>query len=180
MTRSSPWPPGPPAGLTGWGLLRQMARDLPATLARWQAEYGDVVHLRIWPEHQVVVADPDLARSLLIRHHDSLTRWEHGLRVFARIHGGSVLVAEGADWQRQRRALQPLFSPQAVAGFQGALAAVAADHLARWQPGPARPVEAALTDLTMTVILWRLASAAGEDAGHVAGHRSGCPHPRDR
>lgn len=165
---SSPvWPPGPPSGLTGWGLLRQMAADLPAALAGWRETYGDVFHLRIWPEHQVVLADPELARSVLIRHHDGLTRWEHGLRVFARIHGGSVLVAEGEDWQRQRRALQPLFSPQAVAAFQGELAAVAAETLDRWQPGPARPVEEDLTALTMAVILRRLASAGGGDAAAV-------------
>ena len=30
-------------------------------LARWRAEYGDVVHLRVWPLHQVVISDPAFA-----------------------------------------------------------------------------------------------------------------------
>jgi hypothetical protein len=35
------WPPGPAPGITGWGLLRAMSRDLPGTLDRWRKEYGD-------------------------------------------------------------------------------------------------------------------------------------------
>lgn len=70
------WPPGPQAGLTGWKLLRAMARDLPGTLAAWRKSHGDVMHLRIWPEHTVVVTDPQLARELLVTRHDALIRWE--------------------------------------------------------------------------------------------------------
>lgn len=164
----SAWPPGPPSGLTGWGLLRQMAKDLPGSLADWQAAYGDVFSLRIWPEREVVLANPDLAREVLVRHHDRLARWEHGLRVFARIHGGSVLVAEGNDWQEQRQALRPFFSPQSVADFQTDLVRVAITHLDRWPFGAARPVEQGLTDLTMSVILQRLASAPHDNVRAVS------------
>jgi hypothetical protein len=40
-----------------------MSRDLLGTLAAWQREFGDVMHLRIWPEHEIIVADPQLARQ---------------------------------------------------------------------------------------------------------------------
>ena len=73
------WPPGPPSGLTGWSLLARMARDLPAALAGWRQEYGELVHLRMWPEHQLVVSDPQLVRELLVTHHDALIRWERGV-----------------------------------------------------------------------------------------------------
>lgn len=56
------WPPGPHATLTGWGFLRRMSRDLLGTLAEWRQAFGDVVHLRLWPEHAIVVADPQLVR----------------------------------------------------------------------------------------------------------------------
>lgn len=58
-------PPGPRAGITGWRLLGAMSRDLPGALAIWKAQYGDLVHLRLWPEHEIVVSDPALARELL-------------------------------------------------------------------------------------------------------------------
>ncbi|MFX8297286.1 hypothetical protein ABTL30_19925, partial [Acinetobacter baumannii] len=71
-----------------------MSRDLLGTLATWQREFGDVVHLRFWPEHEIVVSDPSLARELLVTHHDALVRWERGMHVFAQLHGHSVLIAE--------------------------------------------------------------------------------------
>lgn len=77
------WPPGPPSGLTGWGLLARMARDLPGSLASWRQAYGDVVHLRMWPEHEIVVSDPQLVRELLVGRHDAIQRWERGIEIFA-------------------------------------------------------------------------------------------------
>ena len=59
----------------GLGLLRAMSHDLLGTLAGWQRAYGDVVHVRVWPEHAVVVTDPALVRELLVTHHDALGRW---------------------------------------------------------------------------------------------------------
>ena len=57
------WPPGPPPGLTGWHLLRQMSRDLLGTLSRGRRDHGDLVHLPIWPEHHVMVIDPQLVKA---------------------------------------------------------------------------------------------------------------------
>src|SRR4051812_13194835 len=70
------WPPGPPSGLTGWRFLRRMSRNLLGALSEWKQSHGDVVHLRIWPEHQIVLTDPTLVRELLVNHHDALIRWE--------------------------------------------------------------------------------------------------------
>ncbi|MGU7780798.1 cytochrome P450 [Burkholderia sp. PU8-34] len=148
------WPPGPRAGLTGWGLLRSMSRDLLGTLAGWQQQFGDVVHLRMWPEHAVVVTDPQLVRELLVTHHDALARWERGIRVFAQVHGHSVLIAEGDAWRDKRHALQPGFMPKAVQGFVPTIAAAAGHALAQWPAhDPRWPVESALTSLAMDVIV---------------------------
>jgi len=146
------WPPGPPSGLTGWGLLAHMARDLPAAVAGWRQAYGDLVHLRMWPEHQLVVTDPQLVRELLVSHHDALVRWERGVKVFAYLQGHSVLIAEGKAWADKRHALQPAFAPKSVKGFVPILAQAACGAMARWEPGDAVPVESRLTALTMDVI----------------------------
>ncbi|WP_065503695.1 cytochrome P450 [Burkholderia stabilis] len=160
------WPPGPRAGLTGWGLLRKMSRDLIGTLSGWQREYGDLVHLRVWPEHAVVVTDPALVRELLVTHHDAFGRWERAIRVFAQVHGHSVLVAEGDAWRDKRHALQPNFMPKPVQAFVPAIAATAGHALAQW---PARdpdwPIESALTSLAMDVIMRTMFSdTIGDDA----------------
>ncbi|WP_448203506.1 cytochrome P450 [Azospirillum sp. sgz302134] len=160
------WPPGPPSGLTGWGLLARMSRDLLGTLAAWQREFGDVVHLRVWPEHQVIVADPGLARALLVGQHDALIRWERGMRVFARIQGRSLFVAEGEAWRTKRHAMQPSFQPKAVEAFVPTIAAAAGQALARWSlDGKPRPVESAFTSLAMDVIVRMMFSdEIGDDA----------------
>jgi cytochrome P450 len=160
------WPPGPPAGLTGWGLLRAMSRDLLGTLAGWQRTYGDVVHLRMWPEHAAVVTDPALARELLVTHHDALGRWERGVRVFEQVHGHSVLVAEGDTWRDKRHALQPGFMPKPVQAFVPSIAGTAGHALAQWPVrDPDWPIESALTSLAMDVIMRTMFSdAIGDDA----------------
>lgn len=148
------WPPGPPAGLTGWGLLARMSRDLLGTLATWQREHGDVVHLRIWPEHEVVLTDPGLVRELLLTHHDALIRWEHGIEVFTRMDGHSVFTAEGEPWHTKRQALVPAFAPRPVQAFVPAVADVTQQSLANWPARATRwPIESALTSLAMDVIV---------------------------
>ncbi len=143
-----------------------MSGDLLGTLSEWQAAYGDVVHLRIWPEHQVVLTDPPLVRELLTRHHDALVRWERGIRVFSRIHGRSVLIAEELEWRAKRRTLQPSFSARRVQALVPTVAATAAEAMARWPAEHADwPVESTFTSLAMDVILRTMFSGAiGDDA----------------
>ncbi|CAC9684851.1 cytochrome P450 [Delftia tsuruhatensis] len=143
-----------------------MARDLLGTLAQWRDAHGDAIHLRIWPEHQVVLTHPDLVRELLVGQHDALTRWEHGISVFAQLHGHSVLVSEGHPWRAKRQALLPAFSPRTVQSQIPALTATAEASLQGW-PGQSHdfPMEQALTTLTMDVIMRLVFSGAmGEDA----------------
>jgi cytochrome P450 len=148
------WPPGPPAGLTGWRFLLQMSNDLLGALSGWQRDHGDLVHLPIWPEHQVIVSDPQLVRELLVDHHDALIRWERGIAVFAQLHGHSTLTSEGAAWRTKRQALQPAFTPKAVQAFVPAMAAAADAAFAQWPATDAAwPIESAFTSLGMDVIL---------------------------
>jgi cytochrome P450 len=148
------WPPGPPSGVTGWGLLRRIARDPLGTFDEWRQRYGEVVHLRIWPEHQVVVTEPELVRELLVRHHDALIRWERGIEVMSQLHGNSVLTAEGETWRARRQALQPSFAPKCVQSFVPVIAAAAARAFPQWQTtGRDWPIESAFTSLGMDVIV---------------------------
>lgn len=148
------WPPGPPPGITGWSLLRRMSRDLLGTLDEWRRHHGDLVHVRIWPEHQIIVTEPQLVRELLVNNHDALIRWERGIQVFSQLHGNSVLTAEGPLWQSRRHALQPSFSPKGVQPLVPVIAAAAAKAFSQWQAGGKEwPIEGAFTSLGMDVIL---------------------------
>lgn len=156
--------------MTGWGLMVRMARDLLGTLAGWQQTYGDVYHLRLWPEHEIVVTDPELVRALLVTHHDRLIRWERGTRVFEQLHGQSVFTSEGEAWKAKRQALQPSFSPRAAQDFVPTIAATVAAGVQAWPQRQALwPIERAVTALTMDVILRLMfSSPAGQETAAAA------------
>ena len=148
------WPPGPPVRFTGWSLLRRMANDPLGAMAHWRQQYGDMVHLRIWPEHQVIVTSPHLVRELLVDNHEALLRWERGIAVFSQLHGQSVLISEGNPWRIKRHALQPEFSPRSVQNLVPAITGAAASAMARWPASASGwPIESALNSLAMDVIL---------------------------
>lgn len=137
-----------------------MSNDLPGTLTALQQAFGDVVHLRIRPEHLVILSDPLLVRELLVTHHEALIRWERGMRVFAQLQGHSVFIAEGPAWRSKRHALLPGFSPKAVQAFTGTIAQATRQALAGWPVvATVFPVERALTSLAMDVILRMLFSS---------------------
>lgn len=153
-------PPGPPCPWWGLPLLREMRRDYLGFVARLQREHGDLVWLRLGWERSVDVMSPDLARALLVDHADALIRWERGIEVFEQVFGQSVLVTEGATWQRQRRMLMPAFSPRRVAEDAGHMVQAAQAGLARAVPDAAASarvdMDALFTHMTMDVILHTL------------------------
>jgi len=173
--------PGPP---TRWGGLPEvlaLRRDYLGHLRHLQRRYGDVVHQRLLGLDDFCFFHPDHVRELLIAGHEGLIRWERATAVFADAHGHSVLVAEGPAWQRQRKLLQPGFSPQRVTGFVPLMveaarralerlpdAAIGSDGGADGGSGEARAVtldfESLMTLLTMDVILRTLFSAGEGDA----------------
>jgi unspecific monooxygenase len=146
-----------------------MSRDLLGALRTWQQTHGDLVHLRIWPEHEVLVSDPALVRELLVTRHDDLLRWERGMRAFRRVQGDTVLTTEGETWRAKRQAVQPSMSPKAVQSFTNTITEAATQALAGWPSHhEAWPVESAFTSLAMDVILRLMFShPAGEDTGAV-------------
>jgi len=166
---SPPWPPGPASGLTGWQLLASMSSDLLGSLSRWQHAHGDLVHLRIWPEHEVVVSNPTLVRELLVTRHDDLVRWERGIRAFRRVQGQTVLTTEGEAWRAKRQAVQPALSPKALQPFIQTIADAAAHAMDRWPTHHAAwPIESAFTSLAMDLILRLMfTQPAAEDIGAV-------------
>jgi cytochrome P450 len=135
-----------------WGLpvLRAMRRDYLAVIAA-QRPLGDLVAQRILGERGVDVFDPELVRAVMVDHADALIRWERGPEVFAELMGQSVLVTEGATWQRQRRMLMQAFTPKRVAGYAALMTEAAVAGLAGVRDGEVE-MDPLLSHLTMDVI----------------------------
>ncbi|MGM9485278.1 cytochrome P450 [Roseateles sp. NT4] len=152
-----------------WGLpvLAAMRRDYLAVISA-QRPLGDLVAQRILAERGVDLFDPELVRAVMVDHADALTRWERGPEVFAQLMGQSVLVTEGATWQRQRRMLMQAFTPKRVAGYAALMTEAAAAGLAQVREGEVA-MDTLFSHLTMDVISRTLFSRPiGVDTGAAA------------
>jgi cytochrome P450 len=165
-------PPGPKDGFFGLRLAAHMAEDYTGFLQRQHQHYGDAVYMRFGLLRDYGFSHPDLIREVLVEKAKSFVRWERGMQVFARAHGQSVLITEGAVWQRQRRMLQPGFGPKRFDGYARQMVAAAAAALDALPADADRPVdfEQAMTMLTMDVIMRTMFSRQAPRDGAAAGH----------
>ena len=143
--------PGPATRWWGLPALAAMRRDYLAVIDA-QRRHGGLVRQTILGERIVDVFDPALVRTLMTEHADALIRWERGREVFAELMGQSVLVTEGAVWQRQRRMLMPAFAPKRMAGYAALMTAAAAQGLDDIAEGEVA-MDTLFSHLTMDVIL---------------------------
>lgn len=165
-------PPGPPAPFFGLRLAGRMFKDYVGFHQQLHRRYGDAVYMRLGPFRDYCFAHPDLVREVLVEKAKSFVRWERGMQVFARAHGQSVLITEGAVWQRQRRMLQPGFGTKRFDGYARQMVAAAAGALDALPVGGEQPLdyEQAMTMLTMDVIMRTMFSSQVPQDGAAASH----------
>ena len=150
-------PPGPRVRWWGWPLLRAMRADYLGFAEARHRAHGDLCAMRVLWERAYDLFSPELVREALVDNAAHLVRWERGVEVFADAFGQSVLTTEGETWQRQRRMLQPAFTPRRVAGYAGLMCDDAAGALDRaLPPGQAEArvdMDALFARVAMDVIL---------------------------
>jgi cytochrome P450 len=112
--------PGP-SGHPPLGMARALRGDPLGTLQDGCARYGDVVAYRVGPARgprrlrRLVVAlhHPDHVRRVF-GDPEAFTRLTPSYRVLREMFGPNLVVADGDDWRRQKRLLQPLFTRAAA------------------------------------------------------------------
>jgi cytochrome P450 len=129
-----------------------MQHDYLGFVTSLQRQYGDISYMRIVSEKAYDLLSPELVREALVDNAQHLIRWERGIAVFEQVFGRSVLVTEGAVWQRQRRMLMPAFSPKRVAGYATLMREAASVAL-----NAALPEDAAQGEVCMDALFSRLA-----------------------
>ena len=149
--------PGPPTRWWGLPALAAMRRDYLGAIATQKA-FGDLVRQQVVNERAVDVFDPELLRQVMVDHADALIRWERGPEVFSDGLGQSVLVTEGAVWQRQRRMLMQAFTPRRVAGYVETMVEATTLGLTLLRPGELA-MDGLFSHLAMDVISRTLFSA---------------------
>ncbi len=130
-----PRPESRPEGASLWRHLALFRRDLlsaqPERLYR-----ARMAEMRTWFFRSVMPNEPDLVRRVLVERagdYPKSGRVAEGLRPLL---GRSVFLANGADWARQRRIIDPAFEAAGVRAAYPALLAAGQAGVARAGPGP--------------------------------------------
>jgi len=164
--------PGPVSRWWGLPLLGEMKRDYLGFVTELQRTHGDMSYMRLGNEHAWDLMSPDLVREALVTNADALIRWERGIEVFAQVFGQSVLVTEGATWQRQRRMLMAAFTPKQVAGYAELMTSAAQEAfdklLPDGQPQALVTMDALWSRVAMDVILRTLFSRSAQQQSEAA------------
>ncbi|ORX39248.1 cytochrome P450 [Kockovaella imperatae] len=143
--------PGPPSDNWLFGNLRAIIKAGPMELHReWAKEYGPTYRYRIiFAQHRFYTLDPK-AIAHVLSHPDTFPKPDRARQQLAKTLGNGLLTAEGADHRRQRKALNPSFSPLAVKNMQDIffdkayelrekLVDIIADDTIQASPTPAKP-----------------------------------------
>jgi cytochrome P450 len=155
-TRARTLPPAAPlAGPQGHPLLGMagaLRRDLLGTLQQGFAHYGDVVAYRVGPAR----GPARLRRRIVAFHHpddvrrvftdaEAFTRRTVSYGVLHEMFGPNLVVAEGDDWRRQKRLLQPLFTRAAVSRYAALIEQEARAVVQHVWSRPSVPIDALRT-----------------------------------
>ncbi|MBL8838953.1 MAG: cytochrome P450 [Alphaproteobacteria bacterium] len=111
-----PAPVPPERDLPVWRALAVMTRN---PIAGWPRRvYEDrLVVRRLLGRTMVLVNEPALVRRVLADNERDFVRPVASKRMLRPGTGNGVLLAEGADWRRQRRILAPAFTPRHIASL---------------------------------------------------------------
>lgn len=100
------------------GSLREINRETLELFSRVQAEYGDIVRLRLAHRVAHVLSHPAMAEQALIGDTKSIVKYSQvkeqlGLSL---ILGKGLLSSYGEFWRQQREFMNPMFRPASIHG----------------------------------------------------------------
>ncbi|KZO98272.1 cytochrome P450 [Calocera viscosa TUFC12733] len=101
---------GPKPSSFLWGSIKEIVKD-DSIVDDWVIQYGGTFRLQmLLGNYRLSTIDPR-AMSHILSHTEIYPKPEHLRHVLGAIVGQGVLVAEGDDHKRQRRIMNPSFSP---------------------------------------------------------------------
>jgi cytochrome P450 len=164
MSASRQDPPGPRTGFLGLAHLRRMREDLlgfPTELAR---TYGDLASLRMGAVRLYFLNHPAFVREVLVTRAKSFRKLPRIIRAFRSVDGNGLVLSEGDFWLRQRRLVQPAFSPKRFDHYAQIAVNCTREMVDGWRPGTEVEISAAMRRLALRIIARTLFEAEIIDA----------------
>jgi cytochrome P450 len=148
-TTPIPYPPGP---ANSRRVLLDIQKNPAKFLLGLQRAFGNFVHYKHGPVHVYLVNDPDLIRTVLVDKADQMNRPDVARNSYGTFLGNGLVVSAGELHQRQRRAIQPLFTPTQIAGYAERMVDGTNELLDTWHDGETRNIAEDMTTLTMNIM----------------------------
>jgi cytochrome P450 len=140
------------------GSALDLRRDLLGACERAFHRYGDVVRFRVGPPGLrrgiCLVFHPDAAHRVLAGNWTNYRKDNIFYNEIRRAFGDGLLTSQDDDWQRQKRFLQPLFTPRRVTGYAATMSEQVDRLATRWRSRPAGTVNLhdEMTGLSLRVV----------------------------
>jgi len=151
-------PLGPKPTRPFLGVLPRFRKNPNTYLLSVAREFGDLVYLRLGPQHAYVVSHPDAIRDVLVTHQGNFTK-SRMLERAKVLLGEGLLTSEGEFHTRQRRLVQPAFHRDRLIHYAEDMVACAARAGDRWQSGAEMDVSKEMMRLTLAIVGRTLFSA---------------------
>jgi len=100
-----------------------------------------------------LIADADLMQPLLIEHVDKLHRDPFTKKIFRRMTGNGVFVAEDEAWKYQRKMMQPAFHSQRIGSYADTIVQYTEDMLQNWTHNQILQLDDVFSSLTQRIIV---------------------------
>lgn len=148
-TTATKQPPGP--GRTGaWKRIGEFTRNRAEFCDEMRKQYGDFCYFKIGPADCYLVNDPELVKEILTRN-DFFPKTNSG-EFLKPVLGNGLLVSKGEFHRRQRRLIQPAFTPKRVLSYISAITDHAEKLARRWKDGQEVTLNDEMSSLTMAII----------------------------
>lgn len=149
-------PPGPPPRRRG--VLRNLKyyagfmRDPIAFVGDRFARYGDIYFAPGPDGGLFAVKHPDHVREVLMTRASKFGKKHTAFERLSTVLGSGLLTAEGEQWKRHRRMIQPAFHPRRLDGYARVMAEEASRAAGGWRDGETVDVSDAMMELTLRVV----------------------------
>jgi len=140
------------------GILPEFRKNAPEFLQKVARQHGDIVHIRLGPQHAYVISDPEWIRDILVTHQSNFTK-SRMLERAKVLLGEGLLTSEAEFHKRQRRLVQPAFHRDRLIGYGAAMVECAAACRDRWKAGAQFDVSREMNRLTLAIVARTLFSA---------------------
>ncbi|MFC4408567.1 cytochrome P450 [Haloarchaeobius iranensis] len=114
--------------------------------------YGDVVGFEALGRQFVAVYDPEVVQEILVERDDEFCKGEFERQLGDLLAPDGLVFTEGEQWARDRRLLQPAFTPGRIRSFGDTMVARAAATVDGWDDGAVVDLRSECSRLTLDIL----------------------------